>query len=78
VAAVVAFLASDRAAHVTGQVLHVRGNQVSVWSHPAPLRTITSQEPWTPDGLADVFDLSLGQDRLRRLDRMNIPWPPPK
>jgi NAD(P)-dependent dehydrogenase (short-subunit alcohol dehydrogenase family) len=78
VAAVVAFLASDRAAHVTGQVLHVRGNQVSVWSHPAPLRTVTSQEPWTPEGLADIYDLSLGQDRLRRLDRMNIPWPPPK
>jgi NAD(P)-dependent dehydrogenase (short-subunit alcohol dehydrogenase family) len=78
VAPVVAFLASDRAAHVTGQVVHVRGSQVSVWSHPAPLRTVTSREPWTPEALADVFDRTLGQDRLRRLDRMGIPWPPPK
>jgi NAD(P)-dependent dehydrogenase (short-subunit alcohol dehydrogenase family) len=76
IAPVVAFLASDRARHITGQIVHVRGNQVSVWSHPAPLHTITSQQAWTPEGLADIWDHSLGQDRLRRLDRMGIPWPP--
>lgn len=78
VAPVVAFLASDRAAHVTGQIIHVRGNQVSLWSHPAPLRAITSQEPWTPEVLADVYDAALGQDRLRRFDALGIPWPPPR
>jgi NAD(P)-dependent dehydrogenase (short-subunit alcohol dehydrogenase family) len=76
VAPVVAFLASDRAAHVTGQILHVRGNQVSLWSHPAPLRTVTSREGWTPEALADVYDQALGQDRLRRLDALGIAWPP--
>ncbi len=76
VAPVVAFLASDRAAHVTGQIIHVRGNQVSLWSHPAPLRAITSQEPWTPEVLAGVYDAALGQDRLRRFDALGIPWPP--
>ena len=76
VAPVVAFLASDRAAHVTGQILHVRGNQVSLWSHPAPLRTVTSPQGWTPETLADVYDQALGQDRLRRLDAMGIAWPP--
>src|SRR4029077_6896603 len=49
IAPVVAYLASDRAAHVTGQILHVRGNQVSLWSHPAPIRAITSREGWTPE-----------------------------
>src|SRR5256884_8470740 len=73
---VVAFLASDRAAHVTGQVIHVRGNQVTLWSHPAPVRAVTSREGWTPDALADVWDQGLGQDRLRRLDALGIPWPP--
>jgi NAD(P)-dependent dehydrogenase (short-subunit alcohol dehydrogenase family) len=76
VAPVVAFLASDRAAHITGQIVHVRGNQVSLWSHPAPVRAVTSREGWTPDALGDVWDQGLGQDRLRRLDALGIPWPP--
>ena len=75
IAPVVAFLASDRAAHVTGKIRHVRGNQVSLWSHPAPLRAITSREGWTPEALADVYD-TLGQDRLRRIDALGITWPP--
>jgi NAD(P)-dependent dehydrogenase (short-subunit alcohol dehydrogenase family) len=77
IAPVVAYLVSDRGAHITGQVVHVRGNQVSVWSQPAPLRTATRDTSWTPDALADAWDTMLGQDRLRRLDRMGIPWPPP-
>jgi len=76
IAPVVAFLASDRAAHVTGQVIGVRGNQVTLFSHPAPLRQVTSREPWTPETFADVYDTALGQDRLRRLDALKIPWPP--
>jgi len=76
IAPVVAFLASDRAAHITGQVIGVRGNEVSLWSHPKAARSVTSREGWTPEELADVYDSSLGQDRLRRLDAMNITWPP--
>jgi NAD(P)-dependent dehydrogenase (short-subunit alcohol dehydrogenase family) len=76
IAPVVAFLVSDRAAHLTGQIVHVRGNQVSVWSHPAPRQTATSRDGWTPDALADVWDTMLGEDRLRRLDRLGIQWPP--
>jgi hypothetical protein len=73
---VVAFLASDRAAHITGQVVGVRGTEVSVYSHPAPIRTATKATPWTPEDLAETWDRTLGQDRLRRLDTMKIPWPP--
>src|SRR3989442_286943 len=76
IAPVVAFLASDRAAHVTGQILHVRGNQISLFSHPAPIRAITSQEGWTPEGLADVYATPPGQDQLRRTDALGITWPP--
>ncbi|MBI2528230.1 MAG: SDR family NAD(P)-dependent oxidoreductase [Candidatus Rokubacteria bacterium] len=76
VAVVVAFLASDLAAHVTGQVIHVAGNEVSVWSHPAALRTVSRSEPWTPEALGEVYDRYVGQDRLRRLDAYGIQWPP--
>jgi NAD(P)-dependent dehydrogenase (short-subunit alcohol dehydrogenase family) len=76
IAPVVAYLASDRAAHITGQVVGVRGTEVSVYSHPAPIRTATRSTPWTPEELAEVWDRTLGQDRLRRLDTMKIPWPP--
>jgi len=76
IAPVVAFLASDRAAHITGQILHVRGNQVSLWSHPVQIRAITRQDGWTPEALADVYDSALGQDRLRRIDALGITWPP--
>ncbi len=78
VAAVVAFLASDRAAHITGQVIGARGNEITLFSHPAPLRQITSREPWTPEAIAEIYDRGLGQDRLRRLDALKIPWPPPE
>jgi hypothetical protein len=76
IAPVVAFLASDRAAHITGQVLGVRGNEITLFSHPAPIRRITSRDSWTPESVAEVYDHALGQDRLRRLDALRIPWPP--
>src|SRR5213594_2420947 len=72
---VATFLASDRAAHITGQIIGVRGTEVTVYSHQAPLRTATSVEAWTPERLAEVWDRALGQDRLRRLDTMKIAWP---
>jgi NAD(P)-dependent dehydrogenase (short-subunit alcohol dehydrogenase family) len=76
IAPVVAFLASDRAAHITGQVIGVRGRQVAVWSQPAPLRSVSSREDWTAEALAGIWDRALGQDRLRRFDALGIAWPP--
>jgi len=76
IAPVVTYLASDRGAHITGQVVGVRGNEVTLYSHPAPLRQLTSREPWTAEALAEVWDRALGQDRLRRFDALGIPGPP--
>src|SRR2546422_786547 len=41
IAPVVAYLVSDRAAHITGQMVGVRGEEVTIYSHPAPLRAAT-------------------------------------
>src|SRR5947208_10474818 len=76
IAPVVAFLASDRAAHITGQVVGVRGDEVTLFSHAVPLRTLTClglpggtrDHAWPASTLADVWYRILGQDRLRRLD----------
>src|SRR5438876_3351796 len=76
IAPVVTFLASDRAAHITGQVIGVRGTEVTVFSHPAPLRTATRTEEGTAEALAESWDRTLRQDRVRRLDAMGIQWPP--
>ena len=73
---VATFLASDRAAHITGQIIGVRGTEVTVYAHQAPVRTVTGGEAWTPERLAEVWDRALGQDRLRRFDALQIPWPP--
>jgi NAD(P)-dependent dehydrogenase (short-subunit alcohol dehydrogenase family) len=73
---VATFLASDKAAHITGQIVGVRGTEITIYSHQAPLRTATRIEPWTPEHLADAWDRTLGQDRLRRFDALGIPWPP--
>jgi NAD(P)-dependent dehydrogenase (short-subunit alcohol dehydrogenase family) len=73
---VATFLASDKAAHITGQIVGVRGTEVTIYSHQAPLRTATRIDPWTPEHLAEVWDRTLGQDRLRRFDALGIPWPP--
>jgi NAD(P)-dependent dehydrogenase (short-subunit alcohol dehydrogenase family) len=72
---VATFLASDRAAHITGQIVGVRGTEVTIYSHQAPLRTATSVDPWSPERLAEVWDRALGQDRLRRFDALQITWP---
>src|SRR5260370_42347782 len=73
---VATFLASDKAAHITGQIIGVRGTEVTVYSHQAPLRTATSVEAWTPDRLGDVSDPALGKDLVRRSGRLQSPCAP--
>jgi NAD(P)-dependent dehydrogenase (short-subunit alcohol dehydrogenase family) len=46
VARVVSFLASERAAHITGQLFGVRGREVFVFSQPRPVqRVLQTEEP---------------------------------
>lgn len=58
---VVAFLASDAAAAITGQVLGITRNRVSIWQHPREKAVAIKDGGWTADDLhANFNDLFSG------------------
>lgn len=42
-------LGSDAAAHITGQIFAVRGNEIFLMSQPRPLRSVHRDQGWTPE-----------------------------
>jgi 3-oxoacyl-[acyl-carrier protein] reductase len=56
VAPLIAFLASDAAAGVTGQAIGIGGDRIQVWSHPEPVITEYHDGGWTTDALTAHFD----------------------
>ena len=53
VAPLAVYLASDRAADVTGQIFVVRNNEILVMSQPRPIRSVARTDGWTPASIAD-------------------------
>jgi NAD(P)-dependent dehydrogenase (short-subunit alcohol dehydrogenase family) len=62
VAPIVAFLASDAADKVNGQVFGASGYKISLYTHLMPEKVIYSQGPWDLDHLFKVFKSTLGSD----------------
>jgi 3-oxoacyl-[acyl-carrier protein] reductase len=55
VAGLVAYLASDEAAGVTGQAIGIGGDRLQVWSHPEPVVTAYHDGGWSYAALQSAF-----------------------
>ena len=53
IAPLVAALASDAAAHITGQIFVCRGNEILLMSQPRPVRSLARLDGWTPEAILD-------------------------
>jgi len=56
VAPLFVFLASDRAAGVTGQCVGIGGDRLSLWSHPAEIVQAYADGGWDAGRIADIWD----------------------
>jgi len=55
IAPVAAFLASDAAKEISGQVFGVRGKEIMLFGHMRPIMRIHHAEGWTMERLAEMF-----------------------
>jgi NAD(P)-dependent dehydrogenase (short-subunit alcohol dehydrogenase family) len=55
IAPVAAFLASDAAKDITGQVFGVRGKEIMLFSHERPIMRVHHDEGWTVERLTEMF-----------------------
>ena len=53
VAPLVVYLASDRAAGISGQILRARNNEIYLFNANRPIRTLHRSDGWTPEKLAE-------------------------
>lgn len=64
IAPLVAYLATDEAQYVSGQIFGVRGKEIFLFSQPRPVRSIHHAEGWTPERLAEMFKGTLGSSLI--------------
>jgi NAD(P)-dependent dehydrogenase (short-subunit alcohol dehydrogenase family) len=55
IAPVAAFLASDHAREISGQIFGVRGKEIMLFGHHRPITRIHHAEGWTVERLAELF-----------------------
>ncbi|MBT1001980.1 SDR family oxidoreductase [Paenarthrobacter sp. DKR-5] len=74
VAGLVAFLASDAAANITGQAIGAGGDRLQVWTHPETAATEYREGGWHYQDLVDNFGKLFG-DKLQSLGEEFLPLP---
>ena len=62
VGALVAYLASEEASYVNGQVIGVGGDRVSLWSRPQITASAFEAGPWTVETLQKRFRATIGKE----------------
>ncbi len=55
VSGLIAFLASDAAANISGQAIGVGGDRIQLWSHPEPVVTAYREGGWSAEALESEF-----------------------
>lgn len=55
VAGLIAFLASDAAANITGQAIGAGGDRLQLWSHPEAIESAYNDGGWTVEALTAVY-----------------------
>jgi len=77
VAQLVAYLASDAAKEISGQIFGARGNEVYLYSQPRPIRTLHRDGGWTPETLGEML-LPAWRKSLTPLERTRdvFAWEP--
>lgn len=61
VAGLIAYLASDAAAGVSGQAIGIGGDRLQLWSHPEPVATAYHDGGWSYDDLVAGFATAAGE-----------------
>jgi NAD(P)-dependent dehydrogenase (short-subunit alcohol dehydrogenase family) len=77
IAKLIAFLGTDAAAKVSGQIFGVRGNEVYLYNQPRPIRIMARPDGWTCERLAEQW-LPAVQNSFTPLERTRdvYPWDP--
>ncbi|RSS54712.1 SDR family oxidoreductase [Streptomyces sp. WAC07061] len=61
VAGLVAFLASDASAGITGQCIGIGGDKLALWSHPQEVSVAYADGGWSAEAIAAAWPLTVGR-----------------
>jgi hypothetical protein len=68
IAPLAVYLMADQAADVTAQIFGVRANEIFLFNHNRPIRSVHRSEGWTPESVAEhgIPSLKAGFAKLDR------------